>query len=35
MADYKEYKCEGCGYTVNANPKGNNKRTVPLLQQLK
>ena len=22
MADYKQYKCEGCGYTVNANPKG-------------
>lgn len=22
MASYKEYKCEGCGYTVNANPKG-------------
>lgn len=21
MADYKQYKCEGCGYTVNANPK--------------
>ena len=22
MASYKEYKCEGCGYTVAANPKG-------------
>ena len=22
MASYKEYKCEGCGYTVTANPKG-------------
>jgi len=22
MATYYEYKCKGCGYTVNANPKG-------------
>ena len=22
MATYFEYKCKGCGYTVNANPKG-------------
>ncbi len=22
MASYKEYECEGCGYTVAANPKG-------------
>ncbi len=22
MAIYKEYKCEGCGYTLAANPKG-------------
>ena len=22
MANYKEYKCEGCGYKVAANPKG-------------
>ena len=22
MAIYKEYKCEGCGYIVAANPKG-------------
>ena len=22
MAHYKEYKCEDCGYTVAANPKG-------------
>lgn len=22
MASYYEYKCKGCGYTVNANPKG-------------
>lgn len=22
MADYKEYKCEGCGYSTLANPKG-------------
>lgn len=21
MASYKEYKCEGCGYTIAANPK--------------
>ena len=23
MAEYKEYKCESCGYTVAANPKGH------------
>ena len=23
MARYYEYKCKGCGYTVNANPKGH------------
>ena len=23
MAKYYEYKCKGCGYTVNANPKGH------------
>lgn len=23
MATYYEYKCKGCGYTVNANPKGH------------
>ena len=23
MATYFEYRCKGCGYTVNANPKGN------------
>lgn len=22
MATFFEYKCKGCGYTVNANPKG-------------
>ena len=22
MANYKEYKCDGCGYVVAANPKG-------------
>ena len=22
MATYYEYKCKGCGYTENANPKG-------------
>lgn len=22
MATYFEYKCKGCGHTVNANPKG-------------
>ena len=22
MASYKEYKCESCGFTVAANPKG-------------
>ena len=22
MATFYEYKCKGCGYTVNANPKG-------------
>ena len=22
MATFFEYKCNGCGYTVNANPKG-------------
>ena len=22
MATYYEYKCKGCGYTVNSNPKG-------------
>ena len=22
MANYKEYKCEGCGYRVAANPRG-------------
>ncbi len=23
MAEYKEYKCESCCYTVTANPKGH------------
>ncbi len=23
MAEYKEYQCESCGYTVEANPKGH------------
>ena len=23
MATYYEYKCKGCGYAVNANPKGH------------
>lgn len=23
MAAYKEYKCESCGYTVEANPRGH------------
>ena len=23
MAEYKEYKCELCSYTVAANPKGH------------
>lgn len=23
MATYYEYKCKGCGYTVNTNPKGH------------
>ena len=23
MARYYEYKCKGCGYTVNATPKGH------------
>ena len=23
MATLFEYKCKGCGYTVNANPKGH------------
>ena len=22
MANYRQYECEGCGYTVAANPKG-------------
>ena len=22
MATFYEYKCKGCGYTVKANPKG-------------
>ena len=23
MAEYKQYKCDSCGYTVAANPKGH------------
>lgn len=23
MANYKEYRCEHCGYTVTANPRGH------------
>lgn len=26
MAIYKEYKCEGCGYRVAANPKGKDMK---------
>ena len=31
MATYFEYKCKGCGYTVNANPKGEVKTDVVLM----
>ena len=25
MAEYRVYKCESCGYTVEANPKGHDR----------
>ena len=25
MADYKEYKCGGCGYTIMTSPKGHDR----------